>query len=149
MVDDNEWLRVRGMGRERFAGHLADYLGTIGYTVQRTDTTDPSESHIGAELTRMNPAVPEAAKSLKFTVVPTSGGAAVVWKSPLTVPAGERGRFDRLVREIAQHLERTVLTESHATAKVSRAPDLRLPWEGPAAGPSTATLGGGPPSGPR
>jgi hypothetical protein len=128
-VDDNEWLRVRGMGRERFAGHLADYLGTIGYTVARTDSTEPSESRIAAELSRMNPAVPDAGRSLKFTVVPTSGGAAVVWNSPLAVPAAERGRFDRLVREIAQHLERTVLTESHATARVSRSPELRLPWE--------------------
>ena len=128
-MDDNEWLRVRGMGRERFAGHLAEYLGTIGYTVERTDSTEPSESRLAAELTRMNPAVPLTAKSLKFTVVPTSGGAAVVWNAPVTVPAAERGRLDRLVREMAQHLERTVLTESHATARVSRSPDLRLPWE--------------------
>jgi len=129
MVDDNEWLRVRGMGRERFAGHLADYLTEIGYVVERSDSTEPSESHLTAELTRMNPAVPVAAKSLRFTVVPTSGGAAVVWIAPLSVPADERGRLDRLVREMAQHLERTVLTESHATARVSRSPDLRLPWE--------------------
>ena len=131
MAGDNEWLRVRGMGRERFAGHLAEYLGTIGYAVERTDSTEPSESRLAAELTRMNPAVPVAAKSLRFTIVPTSGGAAVMWNAPVEVPVAERGRLDRLVREIAQHLERAVLTESHATARVSRAPDLRLPWESP------------------
>jgi hypothetical protein len=131
MANGNEWLRVRGMGRERFAGHLADYLGTIGYAVQRTDTTEPSESRVSAELKRMNPAVPDAARTLVFTVVPTSGGAAVVWTTPMTVPEPDRARFGRLVSEIAHHLERAVLTESHATARVSRAPDLRLPWETP------------------
>jgi hypothetical protein len=132
MVDGNEWLRVRGMGRERFAGHLADYLGTLGYTVERTDTTEPSVSVVSGELKRMNPAVPDVAKNLRFTIVPTSGGAAVVWSAPVTVPTADRGRLDRLAREIGQHLERSVLTESHATAKVSRAPDLRMPWESPA-----------------
>jgi hypothetical protein len=131
MVGGNEWLRVRGMGRERFAGHLADYLGTIGYTVERTDTTEPSESRVSAELKRMNPAVPDAARNLVFTVVPTSGGAAVVWTSPTSVPAPERARFDRLVSEIVHHLERSVLTESHATARVSRSPEPRAPWDAP------------------
>ena len=32
-----DWLRVRGIGRERFAGYLADYLGTLGYAVQRDE----------------------------------------------------------------------------------------------------------------
>jgi hypothetical protein len=149
MAGDSEWLRVRGMGRERFAGHLADYLGTIGYTVQRTDSTDPSVSRIEAELARRNPAVPEAGRSLKFTVVPTSGGAAVVWVFPQSVPSAERGLFDRLVREIVQHLERTVLTESHATAKVSRAVDLKLPWETNPPSPSGGSVADAPPSSPR
>lgn len=131
MVGGSEWLRVRGMGRERFAGHLAEYLGTLGYTVERTDTTEPSVSVVAGELKRMNPAVPEVARFLRFTIVPTSGGAAVVWSSPLTVPPADRSRLDRLAAEIGQHLERSVLTESHATAKVSRAPDLRMPWEAP------------------
>jgi hypothetical protein len=131
MVGGSEWLRVRGMGRERFAGHLAEYLGTLGYTVERTDTTEPSVSVVAGELKRMNPAVPEVARFLRFTIVPTSGGAAVVWSSPLTVPPADRSRLDRLAAEIGQHLERSVLTESRATAKVSRAPDLRMPWEAP------------------
>jgi hypothetical protein len=125
-----EWMRVRGMGRERFAGHLSDYLTGIGYTVERTESTEPAETRIVARLVRMNPAIPSGAKELSFRLFPTSGGAAVAWIGPLTVPEAERGRFDRMVREIFAHLERAVLTESHATAKVSRAPDARLPWEG-------------------
>jgi hypothetical protein len=37
--------------------------------------------------------------------------------------------MERFVRELAAHLERAVLTESHGTAKVSRAPAGRWPWE--------------------
>ena len=144
MAGGSEWLRVRGMGRERFAGHLADYLGTLGYRVERVDNTEASESHLSAELSKMNPAVPEAARALKFTVVPTSGGAAVLWVAPVDVPLAERSRFDRLVREIVQHLERTILTESHATAKVSRSPEIPLPWETAIPGPSGASGAAGP-----
>ena len=129
MPDETEWLRVRGMGRERFAGHLADFLGTLGYAIERTEIAEPPETRLHATLGRMNPAVPPAARELKFRLFPTSGGAAIVWVAPTAAPAPERPRLDRLVREIVAHLERSVLTESHATAKVSRAPDLRLPWE--------------------
>ena len=129
MDAESEWLRVRGMGRERFAGHLSDYLTGIGYTVERTESTEPAETNIVAKLARMNPAIPSAGSELRFRLYPTSGGAAVGWVAPRSVPDAERGRFDRMVREIFAHLERAVLTESHATAKVSRAPDARLPWE--------------------
>jgi hypothetical protein len=124
-----EWLRVRGIGRERFAGTLADYLGEIGYTVERSESSEPAETRLSARLTRSNPAVPASAHVLAFRLYPTSGGAALAWVSPTEIVAAERGRVDRLVRELVAHLERTVLTESHATAKVSRAPDARLPWE--------------------
>ncbi|HEV2166344.1 MAG TPA: hypothetical protein VGS23_05140 [Thermoplasmata archaeon] len=126
---ETEWLRVRGMGRERFAGHLSEYLTGIGYSVDRTESTDPPETHLLAKLVRMNPAIPSAGAELRFRLYPTSGGAAVGWVAPQVVPDAERGRFDRMVREIFAHLERAVLTESHATAKVSRPPDIRLPWE--------------------
>ena len=55
---NGDWLRVRGIGRERFAGYLADYLGTLGYAVERSESTEPSESHLKGRLERMNPAVP-------------------------------------------------------------------------------------------
>ncbi|HEV2429238.1 MAG TPA: hypothetical protein VGV64_05255 [Thermoplasmata archaeon] len=131
MSEGIEWLRVRGMGRERFAGHLADFLESIGYSVERKEVPDPPESRLTARLTRQNPAVPEGAKSLEFRLSPTSGGASLTWVAPPEIEGADRGRVDRLVREIAAHLERSVLTESHATAKVSRAPDARLPWEPP------------------
>lgn len=127
---NGDWLRVRGIGRERFATYLAEYLGTIGYTVERTDVSEPSESLVKGRLERMNPAVPPAASALEFRFYPTSGGAALVWQAPTEVPAEQRPRMDRLVREISSHLERAIATESHATAKVVRPAEPRLPWNG-------------------
>jgi len=130
MNDGNgDWLRVRGIGRERFAGYLADYLATLGYAVRREDLAEKNESRLTGQLDRPNPAVPGSASSLAFRFYPTSGGAAVVWEAPNEMPAAELGRMDRLVREISSHLERAISTESHATAKVIRPSASRLPWE--------------------
>lgn len=128
MAENRDWLRVRGMGRERFAGYLADYLGTLGYTVERSDTVEPAETQVSARLTRMNPAVPASAKELTFRLYPTAGGSAIVWVGPIDIVESDRVRLDRLVREIQAHLERAILTESHATAKVAPPPSPRLPW---------------------
>jgi hypothetical protein len=128
MAEPTDWIRVRGMGRERFAGYLSDYLTTQGYTVERTESADPAETRVVATLQRMNPAIPESARALSFRLTPTSGGAAVVWETPTDVPPTDRPRLDRMVREFMQHLERAVLTESHATAKVVPPPTSRLPW---------------------
>jgi hypothetical protein len=125
---NGDWLRVRGIGRERFATYLADFLGTIGYTVERSETSEPSESRVKGRLEKVNPAVPPAASALEFRFYPTSGGAALVWEVPTEVPAEQRPRMDRLVREIVSHLERAIATESHATAKVLRPAESRLPW---------------------
>ena len=125
---NGDWLRVRGIGRERFAGYLADYLGTLGYSVERTESSEPVESRLSGRLERMNPAVPPSANALAFRFYPTSGGAAVVWEAPTDVPVPDRSRMDRLVREIQAHLERVVHSESHATAKVVRPAETRLPW---------------------
>jgi len=130
---DGDWLRVRGIGRERFAGYLADYLATLGYSVEREETAEPSMSHLRGRLDRMNPAVPPSAASVEFRLYPTSGGAAVVWEAPSTIPSGDLPRMDRLVREITSHLERAIATESHATAKVVRPAEPRFPWSAPKA----------------
>jgi len=127
---NGDWLRVRGIGRERFAGYLAEYLGTIGYTVERSESNEPSWSRVRGRLERMNPAVPPVARELQFRFYPTSGGAALVWEAPVEIPTEERARMDRLVAEISSHLTRAVATESHATAKVLAPPDSRLPWQG-------------------
>jgi hypothetical protein len=127
---NGDWLRVRGIGRERFAGYLGDYLVTLGYAVSRDDLAERNESRLTGRLGRPNPAVPQAASALAFRFYPTSGGAAVVWEAPTTMPAEERSRMDRLVREIASHLERAISTESHAAAKVIRPSTPRLPWDG-------------------
>ena len=126
---NGDWLRVRGIGRERFAGYVADYLATLGYAVRRDDLSERNESLLTGQLDRPNPAVPSGAASLVFRFYPTSGGAAVVWEAPIEIPSGEHGRMDRLVREISSHLERAISTESHATAKVIRPPASKLPWD--------------------
>ena len=132
MVEGNgDWLRVRGIGRERFAAYLADYLGTLGFTVERSESTEPVESRVVGRLDRMNPAIPSAANEVRFRFYPTSGGAALVWVGPSEVPMAERSRMDRFVREMQTHLERVVHSESHATAKVVRPPEAHLPWTGP------------------
>ncbi len=141
MAEGNvDWLRVRGLGRERFATYLADFLGTIGYTIEKDASAPPNESRFSARLERTNPAVPPGAAQLSFRVYPTSGGAALVWETPTELPEEERGRMDRLVREITSHLERAISTESHATAKVLRPSTSRLPWEKRAPDAGVATV---------
>jgi len=137
MVEGNgDWLRARGIGRERFAGYLTEYLGSIGYRVERSEVTEPMETRITGELEKMSPSVPPAAHTLAFRLYPTSGGAAVVWQAPTEVPPDQKPRMDRLVREMESHLERAVHTESHATAKVVRPSAPHLPWSTPAPAPS-------------
>ncbi|MCI4331114.1 MAG: hypothetical protein L3K19_04625 [Thermoplasmata archaeon] len=120
------------MGRERFAGYLAEFLTGAGYAIERIDTNDPAESTVKAHLTRMNPAVPDGAKEIELRLYPNSGGAFARWVLPATIPEPERARLDRFVRELVQAVERAVATESHATAKVTRPPSAHLPWEAPA-----------------
>ncbi|HTT17265.1 MAG TPA: hypothetical protein VMH49_07950 [Thermoplasmata archaeon] len=143
---NGDWLRVRGIGRERFAGYLGDYLATLGYAVQRDDLAERNESRLTGRLERPNPAVPPSAAALEFRFYPTSGGAAVVWEAPAEMPTDQRGRMDRLVREISSHLERAISTESHAAAKVVRPSTSRLPWE-PAPPNGGATSHAGPTAG--
>ncbi len=131
MAENRDWLRVRGLGRERFAGYFEEYLRTLGYAVERTDTADPAETRLSAKLVRMNPAVPGSARELAFRLYPTSGGSAVVWEGPVTIVEADRVRLERLVRELQSHLERAILTESHATAKVAPPAAPRLPWQKP------------------
>jgi hypothetical protein len=137
-----DWVRGRGIGRERLAGHIGEFLTGYGFTVERTESTDPPESRVTATLVKMNPSVPESGRRFEFRLYPNSGGCAIEWVFPLDIPPAERSRFDRLARELQQFLERIVSTESHGTAKLSVPPGGRRPWEGPA--PPTAP--GAPPA---
>lgn len=125
------------MGRERFAGYVADYLSDLGYVVERSEVSDPTETRLNAKLARMNPSVPPSARELGFRLYPTSGGSALVWQIPTSIDGNDLGRMDRLVREISTHLERTIATESHATAKVLKPPTSHLPWEASAPPPAS------------
>lgn len=136
MAESPDWIRVRGMGRERFASYVGDYLTTIGYAVERGESAEPAETRLTAVLQRMNPAIPPSAKELRFRFTPTAGGAAAVWEFPSEVAPADRPRLDRLVREVLAHLERAVATESHATAKVVAPPKPRLPWNPASSSPA-------------
>jgi hypothetical protein len=131
MSETGEWIRGRGLSRERLAQYLADYLQELGYTVEREEVTDPAASLLRAELKRMNPAVPGAMHTLQLRFTPTSVGTAAAWEVPTEVDVGERGRVDRFLRELLLHLERKVRTESHGTAKLQEVPTPRLPWSAP------------------
>jgi hypothetical protein len=128
MAEAADWLRVRGIGRERFVGYIADYLSGLGFTVEKTEVTEPPATEIGGALVRMNPAVPDGLRTIRFRVAPTSGGAAIYWEAPSSIPSTEFARADRFTRELETHLGRAVSTESHGTAKVVRSPVARLPW---------------------
>ena len=131
MASSAEWLRGRGIGRERLAGHLTQFLEGYGFRVERTDSTEPAETRVAGDLQRPNPSVPASGRHFEFRLSPTSGGCAVDWIAPMSVEVADRGRFDRLVRELQQHLERIVATESHGTAKLSASPTGRRPWDAP------------------
>jgi hypothetical protein len=129
MAGNIDWLRGRGIGRERLAGHLGEFLTANGFELQRSETEEPPATELRAVLKRMNPAVPPSAQRFAFRITPTSGGCALAWIEPERVEEADRARADRFVRELVQHLERSVSTESHGTAKVSRTPGFRLPFE--------------------
>lgn len=128
MAEAADWLRVRGIGRERFVGYIADYLSDIGFTVEKVETAEPAGTQISGSLARMNPAVPDGLRKLRFRVAPTSGGAAIYWEAPSALPPSDLARADRFSRELETHLGRAVSTESHGTAKVVRSPVAQLPW---------------------
>lgn len=124
-----EWLRGRGIGRERLAGHFDDFLASNGFKVERLEDPEGPATTLRGELSRMNPAVPESGRHFEARLVPTSGGCAVYWVRPIEVAEADRPRLGRFVREMLQHVERSVSTGSHGTAKVARALGERMPWE--------------------
>lgn len=132
MSEHAEWIRARGIGRERFAAYFADYLTELGYAVDRKEVEEPASSVVAGELKKMNPAVPSSLHAVRVRFSPTSGGAAASWEAPVEAASNEKGAADRFVRELVLHLERTVRTESHGTAKVQAVPGAKLPWENPA-----------------
>jgi hypothetical protein len=133
-----EWLRSQGIGRERFAIALQSFLKEAGFESTTEDRGDEG-TVILAELRRSNPALPGSLKHLAFRLRPTGGGALLRWEGPVEIVATDRGAVDRFVREMRLHLERTVRTESHGTAKVVAPEGGELPWLRP------TVSGGSPP----
>lgn len=126
------WLRVRGVGRERLARYLNEYLTSAGFTVEET-TINPEgavASLVKAHLTKANPAVPPSLADIGFRLDPTGGGAVILWEVPQALQhEADRSRALRFATELVTHLERLVATESRGTAKIMRDKALRLPFE--------------------
>src|SRR5215472_736889 len=99
MSEHAEWIRARGIGRERFAAYFADYLTELGYAVDRKEEEEPASSVVSGELKKMNPAVPAALRTIQVRFTPTSGGAAAQWERPSEGASTEKGSMDRFVRE--------------------------------------------------
>ena len=131
MTGNTDWIRARGLSRERLSGYLADYLAELGFSVERAEEPEANATVVSAELRRLNPAVPSALHLLRGRFTPTSGGAAATWEHPLEVDVADRSRVDRFVAELTLHLERTVRTESHGTAKITPGMGGGLPWSLP------------------
>jgi hypothetical protein len=125
-----EWLRSQGIGRERFAIALQDFLKDAGFDFTTEDRGEEG-TVITAQLRRPNPALPGSMHQLAFRLRPTGGGALLRWEAPVEIVAAERGGVDRFVREMRLQLERTVRTESHGTAKVVAPESGELPWVRP------------------
>jgi hypothetical protein len=129
MTGSTDWIRARGLSRERLGTYLADYLTELGYAVERTELAEENATEIAGALKRMNPAVPSSLRTLRIRFTPTSGGAAGAWEEPSRLEASERSQVDRFLAELILHLERTVRTESHGTAKLAVVSGSALPWE--------------------
>lgn len=117
------WIRVRGVGRERLARFVAEFLTGAGYHVEETNDANASTptSHLVADLTRPNPAVPSSLRHLEFRTSPTAGGSLLRWEAPLSLEhEAERPRALRLATELSSNLEQRVALESRGTGKTSR-----------------------------
>ena len=131
-MDEDGWLRVRGVGRERVARYLGEFLTGAGYTVedQQDGGSEASRSVIQATLTKANPAVVPFLVQIRLSVSPTAGGALITWESPRSAPPeAERPRAIRFLHEFLTHVERIIATESRGTAKVTRSTPHGLPFD--------------------
>lgn len=117
------WLRVRGIGRERLARYVAEFLTGAGFKVEeKADGTGPGvTSMVVATLSKPNPAVPSSFAKLEFRTSPTAGGSLLRWEFPLTLAQeSEKSRALRFATELSSNLEQRVALESRGQAKVTR-----------------------------
>lgn len=124
-----EWLRAQGLGRERLATYVAEYLRGRGYAVEIIE--DGGTSRLSAHVERPHPSVPPALADLRFSLVPSAGGSILSWDAPETVPSSELPRADRLAHELEQHLIRIASTQSHGVARLRPSLNAAAPWRRP------------------
>jgi hypothetical protein len=142
---NNGWLRVRGIGRERLARYVAEFLSGAGFRVEeRTDGTGAAvTSTVHGTLAKPNPAVPTSFAHLEFRTSPTAGGALLRWEAPTSLAQeSEKSRALRFATELSSNLEQRVALESRGQGKVTRdqpqPPFLPAPSPSPAPAPGTA-----------
>jgi hypothetical protein len=136
------WLRVRGIGRDRLARYVAEFLSGAGYRVEESNDTlggNPA-SRIVAELARPNPAVPSSLHHLEFRTAPTAGGSLLRWEAPTALSnEAEKSRALRFATELLSNLEQRIVLESRGTGKITR--EQTLPPFLPSAGSPPPTSG--------
>ena len=122
-MEGNDWLRVRGVGRERLGRYLAEFLEESGYTVREMEEpvgATPSFK-VSATLKHPHHAIPAVLSALAVRFLPTSGGCQAVWESPVTPVEGpDRARAERFVAEILARLDQRVATETRGTSRLVR-----------------------------
>jgi hypothetical protein len=144
-MEGNDWLRVRGVGRERLGRYLAEFLEESGYAVtELEEPLGPTPSFkVTATLRRPHHAIPPALGTITVRFLPTAGGCQAVWEGPVATLAGsDRARAERFVAEILARLDQRVATETRGTSRLVRerpgTPPFLPPAPSPAAPPSPA-----------
>lgn len=141
----NGWLRVRGIGRERLARYVTEFLSGAGYRVE--ERTEPMgaqpSSLVLADLARPNPAVPASFAHLEFRSSPTAGGSMLRWELPTSIAnESERSRALRFATELSSSIEQKVALESRSAGRVTK--DHPLPPPLMPAGPTSEGASSGP-----
>ncbi len=122
-MEGNDWLRVRGVGRERLGRYLAEFLGESGYAVTEGEepVAEGPSFKVSGTLKHPHHAIPPALTSLTVRFLPTSGGCQAVWEAPVDPVEGpDRARAERFVAEILARLDQRVATETRGTSRLVR-----------------------------
>lgn len=124
------WLRVRGIGRERLARYVSEFLTGAGYRVEESADLQGGQptSHLVADIARPNPAVPSSFNHLEFRTSPTTAGSALGWEEPRALANDtERSRALRFATELLSNIEQRVALESRSPGRVTKEGTLPPP----------------------
>ncbi|MDE1881441.1 MAG: hypothetical protein KGI89_12945 [Euryarchaeota archaeon] len=114
---------MRGIGRERLARYVSEFLSGAGYRVEEKNELLGGQpaSRLVADLARPNPAVPSSFTHLEFLASPTAAGSSLRWEVPSKLAhESERSRAQRLATELLSNLEQRVALESRSAGRITK-----------------------------